>query len=421
MPASANPVLDSEGLHRLLAVTRALAAPFELNAMLSTVAAAACHVLHAERASVWMLEDDGTHLRLEVTSDLGALRLALGQGLVGRCAAEVRLINVADCYADPRFNPEMDRRSGYHTRCLVAVPLVDDRGLLVGVLQVLNRHEGVFGPEDEALAEALAAQCAVALSRVRMLDAMRAAERLQQEVALASDLQRSTLPTQAPCVPGYALHGAFRPASQTGGDTWDLAHCGSALLVLLADAVGHGLPAALSIVQMHAMLRLALDGEADLGEAYRRVNNRLAESWTEGRFATAFVGLLDPTTHRLRYISGGQGPIVLARRATGLCEARRATLFPMGAMPLARVPRVEQIELEPGDRLVLLSDGFYEYEDAQQRPFGRAGVEAVLAARPESGPDGLVQALFEAALRHAGGQPQLDDMTAVVVQRLAWS
>lgn len=402
----------------MLAVTRALAAPFELNEMLAAVTAAACQVLHAERASVWLLEEDASHLRLEVASDLGAVRVPVGQGLVGCCAAERATINVPDCYADPRFNPAMDRASGFRTRCLLALPLVDHRGALVGVLQVLNRREAVFAPDDEALAEALAAQCAVALARVRLQEATREADLLRHEVALASELQRSTLPAAPPRVPGYALYGAFRPASQTGGDTWDLAPTADGLLVLLADAAGHGLPAALSVVQMHAMLRLALEITPDLALAYRRVNDRLAGSSAEGRFITAFVGLLDPVAHRLRYVSGGQGPLLHWRGERRLCDVRRATVFPMGAMPLAQAPRVDDIVFEPGDWLVLLSDGFYEYEDAEGRPFGRAGVEAVLAAHTDESPAELALRLFEAVRRHAGAAVQQDDMTAVLLRRL---
>lgn len=408
--------LAPDDLLTLLSVTRALAAPFELHAMLAEVAAAAQRVLHAERASVWLVEG-GTHLKLEVTSDLGTLRVPIGTGLVGRCALERRTINVPDCYADPRFNAEMDRRSGFRTRCLLALPLVDHRDELVGVLQVLNRVDGVFSAADEPLAAALAAQCAVALSRVRLTEATLAAELLRQEVELASDLQRSTLPAAAPQPPGYALCGWFRPASLTGGDTWDAAAVGSHTLLLLADATGHGVAAALSVVQMHAMLRLVLDRGDALETAYRAVNDRLATAWQDGRFVTAFVGLLDPVRHHVLYVSGGQGPIVHVT-ADGRCTLRRPTLFPMGAMPLPGPARADELALAPGERLVLLSDGFYEYEDRNGRAFGAAGVQRVVAAHAASPVAALLDALVDAVRVHADGAPQQDDMTALLLQRL---
>ncbi len=410
--------LTSEDLGALLAVTRALAAPFDLHQMLEEVAAAACRILHAERASVWLMDTAAQELVLEVAADLQPIRLPVGAGLVGRCALERRLINVADCYADPRFNREMDRRSGYLTRCLLAAPLVDHRDQLVGVMQVLNRHDGVFGSDDELLAEALAAQCAVALSRVRMADAMVAGELLRQEVELASSIQRSTLPPSLPSVPGYELHGYFHPASLTGGDTYDLALVGRELLIMLADATGHGVAAALSVTQMHAMVRVALDMGADLPTAFRTVNDRLAATLPDGRFVTAFIGLLDAATHTLRYISGGQGPILHWHAADARCTAYRANSFPMGAMPLSAPKEAVELALSPGDWLVLLSDGFHEYEDAAGLQFGRARVEQVVGRHAQGSAAALTKALLAAVQDHACGAPQLDDMTLVLVHRL---
>lgn len=418
MPTSQNAPLTADDLNALLAVTRALAAPFDLHQMLVEVAAAACRVLHAERASVWLLDEAAGELVLEVAADLGPLRLPLGTGLVGRCALERRIVNVADCYADPRFNRSMDLQSGYRTRCLLATPLVDDRGRLVGVMQVLNRHDGVFEVDDEPLAEALAAQCAVALSRVRMADAMVAGELLRQEVELASAIQRSTLPPALPVVPGYALHGFFRPASSTGGDAYDLALIDQGLLVVLADATGHGVAAALSVTQMHAMVRVALGIGADLPTMFRAVNNRLADTLPDGRFVTAFIGLLDPATHTLRYISGGQGPILHWHADGARCTAHRANSFPMGAMPLPAPRAAVEMVLAPGDWLVLLSDGFYEYEDAGGRPFGRAGVERVVQRHAGDPAATMTDALLSAVREHAAGAAQLDDMTLVLVRRL---
>jgi sigma-B regulation protein RsbU (phosphoserine phosphatase) len=303
-------------LETVLSVTRALAAPFDLRSMLATVTRTACGVLRAERASVWLLDEVRHELVLEVATDLSQVRLAVGTGLVGACARDGVTINVPDCYADPRFDREIDARTGFHTRCSVTLPLVDHRAQLIGVMQVLNHRGGPFGAREVRVAEALAAQCAVALSRVRMIDSQRQAERLQQELELARQVQLGTLPLSVPRVPGYDMHGTFLPASQTGGDTYDFAHTSQGLLLVLADAAGHGLAPALSVTQMHAMLRMAIRLGADLETAFRQVNDQLAETLQDGRFVNAFIGLLDPATHRLRFLSGGQGPILHFRAAT---------------------------------------------------------------------------------------------------------
>ncbi|MGZ8982290.1 MAG: PP2C family protein-serine/threonine phosphatase, partial [Burkholderiaceae bacterium] len=318
---------------------------------------------------------------------------------------------------DPRFNPEVDRRSGFRTRCILTLPLVDHRDQLVGVMQVLNRHDGVFDAADEGLAVALAAQCAVALSRARMTEALVAAELLRREVELAAVIQKSSLPGELPPVPGYEMHAEFLPASLTGGDTYDVALLPQGLLVVLGDATGHGIGPALSVTQMHALLRMAFRLGCDLETAFRNVNDALAQTLTEGRFVTAFIGLLDPLKHVVRFLSGGQGPILHFEAAAGACAAYKATSFPMGAMPIEKLKPAVQLVLAPGDWLVLMSDGVYEAENAQGEQFGRERVEALVAARQDSAPRELARSVLEAVRLHAAGQEQGDDITLVLIKR----
>jgi phosphoserine phosphatase len=421
MPDMSPSRLSPEDLALLLDVTRALAAPFDLRTMLAEVAAAARRVLRAERASVWLVDEAAHELFVEVSSDLGRVRVPVGAGLVGECAATRRPVNVPDCYADARFNAEVDRASGFRTRCSLSLPLVDHRGDLVGVLQVLNREAGAFDASDESLGGALAAQCAVALSRARLAEAAFAAEVMRRELALAAEVQCATLPVAMPALPGYDLHGEFRPAEQTGGDTFDLALLPQGLLVVLADATGHGIAPALSVTQMHAMLRMGFGLGASLEQVFAETNDQLARTLPDGRFVTAFVGLLDPRSHALRFISGGQGPILHFQAARGACTAYRATSFPMGAMPLggaAALRPAVTLTLAPGDWLVLLSDGLYERADATGALFGRERVERLVCTGAAGTAKQMAVGLLQAADRHAAGAPADDDVTLVLIKRV---
>src|SRR5919109_1295976 len=129
------------------------------------------------RSSVWLYEREADELVLRVAADLAPVRIKAGTGLVGACARSREIINVPDCYADPRFDPSTDRRSGFRTRCLLTLPLVDHKGLLVGVMQVLNKAGGTFDAADESLGRVLAAQCAVALQRTLMTEQLVEGER----------------------------------------------------------------------------------------------------------------------------------------------------------------------------------------------------------------------------------------------------
>jgi phosphoserine phosphatase len=409
--------LSAHDMEAILGVTSALAAPFDLMTMLGEVVAAAKQVLRADRGSVWLYDAATDELVLEVATGIAPVRVPAGAGLVGACAHRREIINVPDCYADSRFDPSVDKASGYHTRCMLTLPLVDHKDVLVGVMQVLNKADGVFDEEDEALATALAAQCAVALQRVKMTEAVIEGEKMRQALEMAREVQISTLPAVMPRLPSYDVCGTFRSAEQTGGDTFDLSLVDRGLLIVLGDATGHGIAPALSVTQMHAMLRMAFQLGADLPTAFIEVNNRLAKILPDDRFITAFVGLLDPQTHRLQFHSGGQAPIFFYRAAERVCEHYKPTSFPLGAMPLTTLKPAITLDMQPGDILVLLSDGIYECENRDGEPFGEARVQALVQTHHAESTAEWLKILFEAVVRFTGKAPQEDDMTAVVVKR----
>jgi phosphoserine phosphatase len=411
--------LSARDMEAILAVTSKLAAPFDLRTMLSEVVSAAKQVLNADGGSVWLYDAATDELLLEVATGVEPLRVPAGSGLVGACARNRRIINVPDCYADPRFNPDVDRRSGYRTRCMLTLPLVDHKDVLVGVMQVLNKADGVFDTDDELLATALAAQCAVALQRVRLTEAQFEAEKLRQELEMARVVQMSTLPATMPSLPGYDVYGTSRPAELTGGDTFDLALLEQGLLAVLGDATGHGIAPALSVTQMQSMLRMAFRLGADLETAFTQVNNQLASTLPGDRFITAFVGLLDASTHRIRFHSGGQGPILHFQASTGTCVRHKPTSFPLAAMPLTSLRPAVVLEMMPGDILVLLSDGIYEYRDARGEEFGEDRVQEILQIHQARAMADLSAAIFDAVHAFAKGAPQEDDMTVVLVKREA--
>ncbi len=410
--------LTRGGMEAVLAVTAKLATPFDLRTMLVEVVAAAREVLACEAGSVWLYDAAADELVLEVATGIAPVRVPAGSGIVGSCARGREAINVPDCYADPRFNREVDRRTGFRTRCMLTLPLVGHRDELVGVMQLLNKHDGVFGAHDEYLAGALAAQCAVALQRARMTEDLLEGERMRQELLLAREMQMATLPAAMPVVPGYDLHGISRPADETGGDSFDLALLPQGLLVVLADATGHGIGPALSVTQMQGMLRMAFRLGAGLDEAYLHLNNQLDEDLPADRFITAFIGLLDPASHLLAYHSGGQGPILHWSATSDSFAAHRPTCFPLAAMPLASRRPGREITLAEGDLLALISDGLFDCRNASGEEFGQARVEALLAASLHLSMAELADRVLEGFDAFRAGAPQEDDVTLVLIRRL---
>jgi len=240
---------------------------------------------------------------------------------------------------------------------------------------------------------------------------------MRQQLEMARVVQMSTLPSTMPSVPGYEVYGTFRPADLTGGDTFDLALIEQGLLVVLGDATGHGIAPALSVTQMQAMLRMAFRMGADLETAFRQANNQLAGYLPDDRFVTAFIGLLDPASHRLRFHSGGQAPILLFEGATGECRRYKPTSFPLAAMPLHAMRPAVELEMQPGDILVLLSDGIYEYRNAGDEEFGEPRVEDLLRRHHELPAAELAAKILGTVQAFAGDASQEDDMTVVLVKR----
>jgi anti-sigma regulatory factor (Ser/Thr protein kinase) len=156
---------------------------------------------------------------------------------------------------------------------------------------------------------------------------------------------------------------------------------------------------------------------ADLETAFLHVNNRLADTLAADRFITAFIGLLDPGTHVLRFHSGGQGPILRYRATARDFERYKPTSLPLGAMQLASLRPAIRVAMQPGDVLVLVSDGIYEQENRQGEAFGEARVTSIVDASRGASAAVLLARILDAVQRFADGVPQADDMTVVLLKR----
>lgn len=409
--------LSQESLARILQVTQKLARPFDLINLLTEVIEAGKSVLLTDRGAVWLFDRKRGDLVMKAPRFEPAPRVEPGDGLVGECFQTRQIISVDDAYSDPRFQGAIDKATGYRTHNLLNIPLQDSDDNMVGVLQLLNKQSGAFDERDELVARTLAAQCAVAIQRTQLTEALLVRERLDEEVALAREIQESTLPKNMPVIQGYDVHGAFRPAHQAGGDLFDLVLLEDQLFMLLGDATGHGFGPALSATQMQAMLRVAFRCGATLDEAYRHVNNQIVEDLPDDRFITAFMGLLDPATNVVRYHSGGQGPIVHFHAATMDCEFHKPTSVPLGVLEMDAAQSSSQLKMQPGDVLAVLSDGVFEYLNHANEVFGDERVATLLKYHHDLPMAELGKQIFMALEEFGHGEPQADDISMVIIKR----
>jgi phosphoserine phosphatase len=411
--------VDSRTLERILEVTRRLATPFDIEEMLAQVIDAGRAILDADRGTVFLYDEQSNELVSAHATGVKELRFPADRGIVGEAAQTRQIISVPDAYADPRFNPEGDKQSGYRTRCLLTVPLIGYDDSLVGVLQLLNKRDGVFTADDETVAAALAAQCAVALQRVQMTAQLLMKERVDRELAVAREIQTGVLPREMPQLEGYDVAGLSTPAEETGGDTFDLIPVdGGSLMVLLGDATGHGVGPALSVTQVRSMLRIAVRLGAELDAAFVQINDQLVEDLADNRFVTAFLGLLDPQANRIVYHAPGQGPLMQFHSARDEFEWRGSTALPLGLMDVLSLKEPESFELAPGDIVAVITDGVFEYEDTSEEQYGQDRVADYIRANRERPMMEVAHGLLEDVRKFGTSVPQADDITIVLARRL---
>ena len=252
----------------------------------------------------------------------------------------------------------------------------------------------------------------------------------ERDLAVARDIQTAGLPKHLPECAGYDLAAMSHPAEETGGDMYDViaaranslgnsrGEAANPVIFLLADATGHGIGSALSVTQMRAMLRIGLRVGAELEEVLTQINRQLFADLGASRFVTAFLGKLDPRTNRLTYHSAGQAPLLHFHARDGRVEWLETSMPPLGVLEEAMSDGARDAELEVGDVVVLLTDGFYEYRDAAGKLFGEDGVARVVMEYVDRSARELLDKLTEGTRTFGAGEPQRDDMTGIVIRRV---
>ncbi|HUU84240.1 MAG TPA: GAF domain-containing SpoIIE family protein phosphatase [Phycisphaerae bacterium] len=405
-------------LSALLEVSKDMAASIELVPLLKQVERAALQVLDCERATVFLYDDCANELCSKVATGTRDIRFSANRGIAGEALRSRAVINVPDAYADPRFNPEVDRQTGFRTCNLLAFCLVGFDGKVVGVLQALNKKQGCFTKADEGLAVTLSSLAGVAVQRQMLLEQYAEKQRLERDLAVAREIQQSLLPQANPQVAGYDIAGWNKPADETGGDCYDFVELeGGRLGLMLADATGHGIGPALCVSECRALLRASIISPDDLAVGMQRTNALLGHDMPAGRFVTTFFGILDPQAHRVEYVSAGHGPLLLAEAASGNNIELPASTLPMGVRPELGTTVPAPIDLAPGDTLLLVTDGFFEWVNPAKEAYGTQRIFDLARANPETSSADLIRMLHEEVLAFAEGTPQNDDLTAIVVRR----
>lgn len=409
---------QTDDLMRLIDISRQMAVTIELEPLLKSIEQAALQILDCERVSIFLYDRNRDELFSKIATGVDVIRFPANKGIAGEAAQTRKTINVTDAYSDPRFNPAVDRITGFKTRNLLTLSMVGYDGELIGVLQLLNKKHASFTPGDERLAETLSALAGVAIQRQFLLEAQADKKKLERDLDLARQIQQGYLPAKDPDVPGFDIAGWNQPAEQTGGDAYDFiptAHGQVGLLI--ADATGHGIGPALMVAECRAMLRVLAYTTEDLQTIMTQTNGVLYEDLREGRFVTVCLAVLDPARGHLTYLSAGHGPLIHYMARENRFIDLPATTIPMGIMPNLPCGPPYTITLEPGDLFVLTTDGFVEWSRNDGEQFGLDRMHEVIRCNRQRSCREIIEALHRSVLEFAEDSPQQDDLTAIFIKK----
>lgn len=408
-----------------------LAALYEVSAMLSGNAALQDVLDMATRQLVDAMELKACSLRL-LDPDTGELKVAsvanlseryLSKGPVrvrgssiDQAALSGETVYVEDMRTDPRTVYKKNAKEEGLISALVT--RVASRGKAIGVLRAYKGERHRFSPFEVSLLEAIAAQVGAVIANARLMLDARKKEHLARQVKLAAEVQRRMIPARPPQSEHYQFGCDYQPSQELGGDFYDFIRFDNGDIgAVVADVVGKGVPASLMMASARSTLRSNARRVTDMGEIIQSVNRRLYHDTLPGEFATAFYVELAADGRLLKYCNAGHEPMLLLRR--GRIRELDAGGLALGIDPNETYATAEEA-LEPGDLMLMFTDGLLEARNFDGEAYGRARIHESFLRQASAGDappvDVIAKQIFWDMRRFVGFAPVEDDVTLVVVR-----
>lgn len=323
----------------------------------------------------------------------------------------------ADAASDERFDLSQSV-ADFKIRSMMCAPLIDSNGVVIGVLQVdtLDQNKR-FNNEDLEVLAMVGLHAGIAIDNARMHDEALQQKAMQRELELAQQVQSGFLPEKAPSFEGYEFHDYYQPAHHVGGDYFDYIQLPDGRwAIVVADVVGHGIAASLLMAKLSAEVRWGLALEPKVSDAMARIN-RAITLLQLNRFVTMVLVVLEPSTGQM--VIGNAGHTApLCRRNDGSVEelGKEAANLPLGIEEEVDYGQATSI-LEPGEIVLLWTDGIHEIADADNVQFGHDRLRGLLAESTDLDPKAIGRNILDSVHAHRGDCPTQDDMCLVCFGR----
>lgn len=404
----------------LIEASYALHTTLDLDELLGLILDAARRGVQAERGTVFLLSDDRTEIWSKVLQgdENLTIRLPVGKGIAGSVAESGEVVNIVDAHEDARFDASWDKKTGYRTRQILCAPIRRRDETIVGVFQLLNKDAGDFNSHDEAFLASLSVHAALAIENARLHHSAIEKERQDREIALAQNVQRAFQPERDEANRGI-FHGCGMNelCEDASGDYYDFIELPSGKLgVAVGDVSGHGLGSSLVMAQARALLRAFAETKDSLADVMNMLNDFLARDMTSGNFMCMFMAVADPETGHMDWLNAGHPPGFLWRAKTGTVERLEACGRILGILPGADYDAGQAVTMEPGDTLLLYTDGATEANAPGGEMFGYDRLRDVLAETSKDGPHAVLDGIKQALVTWTGSTRFDDDLTILALQ-----
>ncbi|MCJ7738066.1 MAG: SpoIIE family protein phosphatase [Anaerolineae bacterium] len=412
--------LPGDRLELLCRLSREFSSSLDLGEVLYRVMDEVIAAVHAERGFI-MLHDEAGGLVFRVArgmdqATIEAPQFEISRGVVEEVARDSRAVLTGNAQRDPRFNMR-ESVNLLSLRSILCVPLVT-RHRKLGAIYVENRLQaGVFTEADLDLLSSLAASAAIAIENANLYLMAVEKGRLERELQMAHDIQAGLLPRRTPQVPGWEFAVHWQPARQVAGDFYDFIEMDGGLGLVIADVSGKGVPAALFMAVSRSIVRGSVGRSPRPAECIAHANRLICVDSSGGMFVTLFFGCLDPAAHTLTYVNAGHNPPLLYQAARNVLTELSRTAMALGVYEDAPLEQ-EQIRLEPGDRLVLYTDGVTDAMDSQDNPFGAQRFRELILENRAASATEIVDRVTQSIRSFAGDGEPFDDIAIVVVSCL---